>query len=88
MRAGDTARGERLRRTLAQSMTVLERPELVAPRCRRWRPRSPAACTDPETADEVKMLLSRLGAAWLECLWAPARPPHPALPPGHRRAER
>ncbi|MEU4325502.1 WD40 repeat domain-containing protein [Nonomuraea dietziae] len=87
MRAG-TPLAERLRRTLAQSMTVLERPELVAPPLPTLA--ATLACRlygIPETADEVKMLLSRLGAAWLECLWAPPDLPHPALRRVMGRAE-
>ncbi|GAA2354656.1 WD40 repeat domain-containing protein [Nonomuraea africana] len=79
MRAG-TPLAERLRRTLAQSMTVLERPEMTAP------PSTTAAATlaarlhgIPETAGELRTLLGGLGAAWLECLWSPPDLPHPAL---------
>ncbi|MEU4514246.1 WD40 repeat domain-containing protein [Nonomuraea wenchangensis] len=79
MMAG-TPMAERLRRTLAQSMTVLERPELKAPAAPTVA--ATLACRlheIPEKADEVRGLLNAAGAAWLECMWPPPDLPQPAL---------
>jgi WD40 repeat protein len=79
MRAG-TPMAERLRRTLAQSMTVLERPELTAPMVPTVA--ATLACRlygIPEKAEELRTMLDETGAAWLECVWSPPDLPQPAL---------